>query len=396
MAKYRKIDVRIWNDIKFKALSDDGKLLFMLVMTHPGMTMVGAMRSHAASLSVELGWSFERLSKGLGELLSNGMLKYDETSFLIWLPNFLRYNKPENPNVVLAWSGVFELLPDCELKALVLLACESFIQTMGEGFRKAFERVTSGMAKTENREQRAGNRDKKGGAQDAPSPPVEILKPEKPKPAAEGSVEPTAAECSQAMFEYLAIVAPAKTKKLAADAIGMQAVSMAMTPYRAMLVIRRKAELAIAAGETVNAFWFEDSKWKADRTEVGLNKLPDCAACGNRRMVLKDVGGTRMALQCECMGKPAEAAENAPEGVDPELGARIWTGMSKALKGELSAQSYETWIKPIRPLGTLNGELYLQIPTKDFSHVGDRYEIARFLPEGIGEIHLLSREGVAA
>ena len=208
-------------------------------------------------------------------------------------------------------------------------------------------------------------------------------------------------ECAREMFEHLAIVAPAKTLKLAAEAIRMQAAGLCTTPMKSMLLIRRRAELAMQAGEPVNAFWFEDSKWKSAPTSasVGVRKIPDCPICENRRMVVNEVGGTRMALQCECVTGPKddeEAAETAPEGVDTELGARIWTGINKALKSAIPAQSYETWIRPIRPLGALNGELYLQIPSPDFAHVGDRYDIARFLPAGVEEIHLLSATGAAA
>lgn len=142
-----------------------------------------------------------------------------------------------------------------------------------------------------------------------------------------------------------------------------------------MLVIRRRAELAAAAGETVNAFWFEDSKWKGTAQSgaaVGIYEG-----------------------QIEQQPTP-EPQQSAPEGADPELGERIWQGMSKALKSDIGTQSFDTWIRPIKPLGALNGELYLQIPSDDFAHVGDRYEIARFLPAGVQEIHLLSATGAAA
>lgn len=45
MARYRKIDSRIWNDAKFRELSDNGKLVFLMLLTHPSMTSLGAMRA---------------------------------------------------------------------------------------------------------------------------------------------------------------------------------------------------------------------------------------------------------------------------------------------------------------------------------------------------------------
>lgn len=35
MASYRKIDPRIWNDERFRVLTDSGKLAFLFVLTHP-------------------------------------------------------------------------------------------------------------------------------------------------------------------------------------------------------------------------------------------------------------------------------------------------------------------------------------------------------------------------
>jgi hypothetical protein len=55
MARYRKIDPRIWNDAKFRALLDDAKFVFMLLLTHPHMTALGAMRATLAGSAAELG-----------------------------------------------------------------------------------------------------------------------------------------------------------------------------------------------------------------------------------------------------------------------------------------------------------------------------------------------------
>jgi len=54
MGRYRKIDPRIHNDAKFKALSERGKLLFFTILTHPHMTALGAMRATEAGLCQEM------------------------------------------------------------------------------------------------------------------------------------------------------------------------------------------------------------------------------------------------------------------------------------------------------------------------------------------------------
>src|SRR5882672_7258730 len=98
MGRYRKIDTRTWNDKKFNDLSDDGKLVFFLLLTHPHLTPIGAMRASLPSLASDLHWPLERLENALQESLLKNMIRHDETSSFMWLPNFLKYNQPESPN----------------------------------------------------------------------------------------------------------------------------------------------------------------------------------------------------------------------------------------------------------------------------------------------------------
>src|SRR5262245_45064461 len=100
MARYRKIDTRTWNDSKFNHLSDDGKLEFFLLLTHPHLLPIGAMRGTILGLASEIHWPVERFQNGFYEMLNNNMVKYDEQAALIWLPNFVKYNIPTSPNVV--------------------------------------------------------------------------------------------------------------------------------------------------------------------------------------------------------------------------------------------------------------------------------------------------------
>ncbi len=103
--------------------------------------------------------------------------------------------------------------------------------------------------------------------------PVAVVPTSKPT-ADESELEPVqcARECSSTSPSRL----PSKTLHLAADAIRILAGQLAMTPYRAIAGDPPgRAELAIAHGETVNAFWFEDSKWKGEMASpatIGMAK----------------------------------------------------------------------------------------------------------------------------
>ena len=137
MSRYRKVDPRIWNDAKFSGLSDEAKLLFFMLLTHPSMTALGAMRGTLPGLAAEIGWSAEGFLKAFQEVSEKGMAEHDERACLVALPKFLKYNPPESPNVVKAWAAAVDMLPECELKNRVIARAKSFAEGMSEGFAKA-------------------------------------------------------------------------------------------------------------------------------------------------------------------------------------------------------------------------------------------------------------------
>ena len=97
MARYRKIDVRMWNDRKFRELSDNGKLAFILLLTHPDTTQIGTIRTRVSNLADELGWQRDAMSHAIQEVTLNGMIDADEKAGLMVINNFLKYNAPSSP-----------------------------------------------------------------------------------------------------------------------------------------------------------------------------------------------------------------------------------------------------------------------------------------------------------
>ena len=145
MARYRKIDPRIWNDEKFSSLSHEAQRIFLFALTHPSMTGLGAFRISRSGMAEELGLDSEGFGIPFGELLRKGLLKYDERAFLLFAPNFIKYNAPENPNVVKGWAGAIDLLPECPLMLDVLLTakvCTSNNDGLSKAFANTLERVT--------------------------------------------------------------------------------------------------------------------------------------------------------------------------------------------------------------------------------------------------------------
>lgn len=138
MSRYRKVDPRIWNDAKFRGLSDNAKLVFFYLLTHPHMTAVGAMRANIPGMAADIGWEDKDFRKAFQECLQQGMAEHDETACFVSLPKFIRYNRPENPNVLKSWLSAMDLLPECDLKETVYQRLKDFAKGASEGFAKAF------------------------------------------------------------------------------------------------------------------------------------------------------------------------------------------------------------------------------------------------------------------
>lgn len=142
MARYRKIEVRMWSDKKFCALSSPnpcGQALWMFLLTGPHTGPIpGLFRASRGQMADELGWDLEGFDEAFREVLSLGMAKADTKAKLIWLPNALKLNKPESPNVVKSWSSEWELLPECDLKDEAKNSIIAQLSEFGESFVNAF------------------------------------------------------------------------------------------------------------------------------------------------------------------------------------------------------------------------------------------------------------------
>lgn len=142
MARYRKIDVRIWGDEKFLSLSKPqpcGQSLWFYLLTNPNTNSIpGLFRAGEAQMAEELGWSLEAFRKAFREVSAKGMAKADWKARLVWVQRAIRFNKPESPNVVTGWSVSWDELPECPLKVEAYEQLKAFTEGLPEAFAKAF------------------------------------------------------------------------------------------------------------------------------------------------------------------------------------------------------------------------------------------------------------------
>lgn len=140
--RYRTLDVRLWGDVKFRSLSPiqpSGQALFLYLLTNPNTNSIpGLYRAGAAGMAEELGWSKEDFLVAFKEVLDQGLVMADFDARVIFIPNALRFNKPQSINVIKSWSVHWDELPECKLKADAYLIMKQYIDDMSEGFRLAF------------------------------------------------------------------------------------------------------------------------------------------------------------------------------------------------------------------------------------------------------------------
>jgi hypothetical protein len=142
MARYRKIDTRMWGDSRFRKLSSpgpSGKYLWMFLLTGPQTSNIpGLFRTGEMALAEELEWSLEEFQKAFEEAFSKGLVKADWKARVVWIPNAIKYNQPESPNVVKSWRTTWDEIPECPLKVEAHAKLRDYTEALGIGFAKAF------------------------------------------------------------------------------------------------------------------------------------------------------------------------------------------------------------------------------------------------------------------
>lgn len=157
MARYRKIDVRLWVDQKFSRLSAPppcGRYLWMYLLTGPETVNVpGLYRAGEAALAEAIGWPMKGFREAFAEVFQEGMAEADWEARVIWIPRAIFYNEPESPNVVKGWRMSWDEIPDCFLKQKAYQSLKAFLKDKGEAFEEAFLKACAQPSPNQEQEQ---------------------------------------------------------------------------------------------------------------------------------------------------------------------------------------------------------------------------------------------------
>ena len=128
---YRKIEIAMWGDEKFKRLSPmkaSGQTLWIYLLTGPQTGIIpGLYKAGHAAMAEELGWELKDFEEAFQEVFREGMLKESKKDRLIWIPNAIKYNPPASPNVIKSWTNSLETLPKCDLLYEAIESCEGLL-----------------------------------------------------------------------------------------------------------------------------------------------------------------------------------------------------------------------------------------------------------------------------
>src|SRR3990172_459074 len=119
MGFYRRIDTRMHGDKIYRSLSGpqpNAKSLFEWLIHGPRSNSIGLYEAGLAGMAELLGWPVEQFQERFAELLSSGMVRWCQEHRVVFLPNFLKHNMPDNINVLKSCLKVLDSLPECHLQ----------------------------------------------------------------------------------------------------------------------------------------------------------------------------------------------------------------------------------------------------------------------------------------
>jgi len=110
MAKYRKIDTRIWHDEKFKTLSQDSKFMFFYLLTSIHSSPWGAYVIDDLYIQADIGFTPQKIKLCWKEIVSNKLANRCEKTNLVCFRNWFKYNPPVNQKTAIAClRGILDL-----------------------------------------------------------------------------------------------------------------------------------------------------------------------------------------------------------------------------------------------------------------------------------------------
>jgi hypothetical protein len=141
--RYQKIESTIWYDEKFKSLTPSQQRLWLYLLTCPHGNLIGLFVLPLGYIKTDLEVLPKDLRKDLGKVIEKGFVRYCESTNLIWIKNYLKYNPLTNPNQKKAAIRIITELPKSPVIADFLRTSETLCEGLTEGLPKDFRNQTT-------------------------------------------------------------------------------------------------------------------------------------------------------------------------------------------------------------------------------------------------------------
>jgi hypothetical protein len=149
--RFRKIEIRMWTDQKFRELSPmppSGQSLWVYLLSGPHTSIIpGLSKARRGGIADELAWTLEAFDTAFNEIASQQMAEADWQAGVVWIPNAIKCNPPQSPNVITAWRKEWPLIPECDLKTKALEAMRLAVSELVQNTQAYCLRFNSEFAK---------------------------------------------------------------------------------------------------------------------------------------------------------------------------------------------------------------------------------------------------------
>ena len=101
-----------WTSSDVLRMNEDQKVLFAYLITCDHSNTIGCYRLPLGYIMSDLNWAKERVTDTLDKLLFWQAAKYDKEHQWVFIPNYMKHNKIQNPNQALAALKQYIQVPD--------------------------------------------------------------------------------------------------------------------------------------------------------------------------------------------------------------------------------------------------------------------------------------------
>lgn len=137
MPLYRPVSTRLWNDQRFLAMNEDGKRLWLFLLTCPALPIPGVIIAGEGSIAEVMGWTVEGVREGFREAFRVGMNIRVEGR-VVWLVNATKHQPCAGPNAIRCWARFWGEIPDGPLKRDILQSLRIAAKSWSHAFNKSF------------------------------------------------------------------------------------------------------------------------------------------------------------------------------------------------------------------------------------------------------------------